>query len=124
MAGNTPPLFLPDGDWSWPRREGESLLRMLRGLALEADATPSVYLEEPDPSVEFSVYRTDGRWCVMLVHTGTGMHRGGHLVFPEFKECSPEVLADFDPRAVSTEGAETSGTLELPSFSDCCLVQW
>lgn len=124
VAGNTPPLYLPDGDWTWPRREGLPLLQMARDFAAEAGVLPSIRLEKADPTIEMSIFQKDDKWLVVLIHTGDGMHRGGRLVFPDSVVGEPEVLADFDPRPGKVTKSESGALLDLPIFSDSCLVRW
>jgi hypothetical protein len=123
VAGNTPPLFVPDGEWTWPRPEAHCLL-------VDTWATPAlkklgVRLDPPDPTLEMCVYRKGDEYRVVLIHVGPGMHRGGRIVIAGPGTGSSEVMADFDPRNASQKGVDSGGTsIELPVFNDCCLVRY
>lgn len=123
VAGNTPPLFLPDGNWTWPRTEGMPLLAMVRGLIPES--AMSVRLDPPDPRVEVCIHRKDGELRVVLIHTSPGMHTTGTLVLSGEPARVPEILADFDPRpakVIRRDGGNRC--VQLPDFADCCTIRW
>ena len=124
VAGNTPPLYLPDGTGGWPREEGRPLLQAVHAELLSADALP-VRMPELDPTVEICPHRAGDEWRIVLVHTGQGMHRGGRLLVPGVGTHPPAVLADFEERSVTWELLDNGdGMLTLPVFADSCLVRW
>lgn len=123
VAGNTPPLFLPDGDWKWPRPEGIPLLTLIRELTAQA-APADVRLSPPDGFVELSVHHKGEERRLLLIHTGEGLHRGGDITFRTAGEGEPEVWADFDQRPAVTRRSGSEITLRLPDFADCCMIRY
>jgi hypothetical protein len=124
VAGNTPPLFLSDDGQRWPRPEGRELLERVHGCLRDAGVLP-VRLAAHDPDVELSAYRADDHWRVVLVHTGPGMHHGGRLLVPGVDGRRVKVLADFEEREQKAEVRDDGvGVVDLPVFSDSCLVRW
>lgn len=122
VAGNTPPLLLPDGEWTWPRAEGTPLLDMIRELTAAAHPEEG-RLDPPDPRVEMSVHRKGEEVRIMLIHTGPGLHTGGSVVFSSPGAAPATLLADFDPRPIETTASEEGETiLSLPDFADSCLI--
>jgi hypothetical protein len=84
-----------------------------------------VRLAAHDPDVELSAYRADDHWRVVLVHTGPGMHHGGRLLVPGVDGRRVKVLADFEEREQKAEVRDDGvGVVDLPVFSDSCLVRW
>ncbi len=146
VAGNTPPLWLPDAFERWPRPEGLAALGVVREILRDAKALPAVRLDPPDPAAEISVWRKRDEWRIVLIHTGPGNHHGGELVFPETRPGQPECLADFIPAEIPDRSAPDpypSSLLDLqtipgarsvddgagvrvplPPFRDVCIVRW
>lgn len=142
VAGNTPPLFIPDEGLLRP--EGTIVLDTLRDAIARSGVVSSARLDPPDPSIEVAVYRKEDEYRVVLIHTAPGMHHGGTLVLkatethlnsdsnsgavskPEPRSGSlPEVLADFEPRPVKVAAVKDGEIrIPLPTFSDCCAVRW
>lgn len=125
VAGNTPPLFVPDGPWTWPRDEGLPLLELFRTLAGQCDALPPAVLDPPNPAVQVVCHRTSDALLVCLVHTGPGETWGNRLVAGGSWIGNVQVWADSEVIELDRPPEVADGRTQvlLPDFGDACLVR-
>jgi hypothetical protein len=128
VAGNTPPMYLPDPQRVEPlllASERDRLARNLRDLLEASEALPPAWIETADTNLDIAVYETADSVRAVLIHKGDGQHYRGALIARGVTAQEIEVRADFEARPVKTT-VLPDGTckLELPAFTDVCTVQW
>jgi hypothetical protein len=121
VAGNTPPLFIPDGDWTWPRPEALGNLELFRHLAQQAGATSAVSLQPPDPHVELTTWRQGDQLRIVAIHTGPGMSYHRQLKLPAGYQVE-QVKPDFRDWSLEQQSDGSAALIALPPFADCCTV--